>query len=135
MSTTGFPEAYANSFEVSLAHDLIVKVASLAGLALMKIVAWDERHFERDAEDLALIMRHYLDAGNSYRIYTKEGDCLDLLNEEFDYDKASARILGRDVGQLLTDTSRTIVARVLSDKADQFGADALAMAMIRNKAN
>lgn len=87
MSTTGFPEAYANSFEVSLAHDLIVKVASLAGLALMKIVAWDERHFERDAEDLALIMRHYLDAG------------------------------------------------VLSDKADQFGADALAMAMIRNKAN
>lgn len=135
MNTIGFREAFDNSFEVSIANDLIVKVASLAGLALMKTVAWDERRFERDAEDLALIMRHYLDAGNHDRIYTKEGDCIDLLNEEFDYERASARILGRDVGQLLTDTSRTIVVRVLSDKADQLGADALAMAMIRNKAN
>ena len=134
MSTIGFREAYDNSFEVSLADDLIVKVASLAGLALMKIVAWDERRFERDAEDLALIMRHYLDAGNHDRIYTREGDCLDLLNEEFDYDKASARILGRDIGRLLTDTSRQIVARVLSQEIDRLGADALAMAMIRNKA-
>jgi predicted nucleotidyltransferase len=135
MNTIGFREAFDNSFEVSIANDLIVKVASLAGLALMKIVAWDERRFDRDAEDLALIMRHYLDAGNHDRIYTKEGDCVDLLNEEFDYDRASARILGRDVGQLLTDVSRTIVARVLSDKAHHLGADALAMAMIRNKAN
>ena len=62
MSTVGFREAYNNSEEVRIADDLIVRVVSLAGLALMKIVAWDERRFERDAEDLGLIMRHYLDA-------------------------------------------------------------------------
>lgn len=135
MSTVGFREAYDNSINVRIADGLIVKVASLAGLALMKIIAWDDRRFERDAEDLGLIMRHYLDAGNEDRIYTEQGDCFDLLNEEFDYERASARILGRDVGQLLTDTSRTIVARVLSEKADQLGVDVLAMAMIRNKAN
>lgn len=82
-----------------------MQVASLAGLALMKIVAWDERRFERDAEDLALIMRQYLDAGNEDRIYSEQGDCFDLLNEQFDYEKASARIRGRDVGRLLTKTS------------------------------
>ena len=42
-STIGFREAYDNSIEVSIDGDLIVKVASLAGLALMKIVAWDDR--------------------------------------------------------------------------------------------
>jgi predicted nucleotidyltransferase len=135
MSTVGFRETYDRSIEVRIADDLVVRVASLAGLALMKIVAWDDRRFERDAQDLGLIMRNYLDAGNQDRIYSEQGDCFDLLNEEFDYDRASARILGRDVGQLLTDTSRTIIARVLSDQTDQLGADALAMAMIRNKAN
>ena len=73
-------------------------------------------------------------AGNEDRIYSEKGDCVDLLNEEFDYEKASARILGRDVGQLLTDISRAIVKRALSHETDQYGVDALATAMIRNTA-
>jgi len=135
MSTVGFREAYDNSVEVRITDDLIVKVASLAGLALMKIVAWDERRFERDAEDLALVMRHYLDAGNQDRIYTEEGDCFDLLDEEFDYERASARILGRDVGRLLTKTSRPTVERVLSQEPDQANLDALTTVMITNSTN
>ena len=135
MSTVGFREAYDNSIEVRIADDLIVRVASLAGLALMKIVAWDERRFERDAQDLGLIMRHYLDAGNQDRVYTEQGDCFDLLNEEFDYEKASARVLGRDVGRLLTATSRPRFERVLSQEADQKSTEALATVMIRNNAN
>lgn len=135
MSTAGFREAYDNSVEVRIADDLTVRVASLAGLALMKIVAWDERRFERDAHDLGLIMRHYLDAGNQDRVFSEQGDYFDLLNEEFDYEKASARILGRDVGRLLTDTSRLILERVLSEEADRKSAGALATVMIRNNAN
>lgn len=135
MRTAGFAEAYDNSVEIRIADDLIVKVASLAGLALMKIVAWDERRFERDAEDLALVMRHYLEAGNQDRIYTEEGDCFDLLDEEFDYERASARILGRDVGRLLTKTSWLIVERVLSQEPDQANLDALTTVMITNSAN
>jgi predicted nucleotidyltransferase len=115
--------------EVRIADDLIVRVASLAGLALMKIVAWADRRFERDAQDLGLIMRHYLDAGNQDRIYSEQGDCIDLLDDEFDYDKASARILGRDLGRLLTDTSRPIVERAISAEAEQHGVDALATVM------
>ena len=80
-------------------------------------------------------MRPYLAAGNEDRIYSEQGDCFDLLNEEFDYEKASARILGRDVGRLLTDTSPPISERVLSQEADQKSADALATVMIRNNAN
>jgi predicted nucleotidyltransferase len=135
MSTVGFREAYDDSVEVRVTGDLIVKVASLAGLALMKIVAWDDRRFERDAQDLGLIMRNYLAAGNEDRIYNEHGDCFDLLDEEFDYEKSSARILGRDIGHLLTDSSRQIVARALSHGADQAGVDVLATVMIRNRAS
>ena len=130
MSTVGFREAYDNSIEVRVAVDLTVRVASLAGLALMKIVAWNERRFARDAEDLALISRNYLDAGNQNRVFSEQGDCVDLLDEEFDYQKASARVLGRDIGRLLTHMSGPIVERVLSDDLD-----ALAMAIIRNRAS
>ncbi len=135
MSTVGFREAFDNSIEVRVADDLTVKVASLAGLALMKIVAWGERRFERDAQDLSLIMKHYLAVGNEHRVYNEQGDCFDLLNEDFDYEKASARILGRDVGRLLTEASRQIVEPVLSEKSASNSIEALAMVMIRNEAN
>lgn len=125
MSTVGFREAYDHSREVRITDDLIVRVASLSGLAMMKIVAWDERRFERDAQDLGLIMRHYLAAGNEDRIYSEQGDCFDLLNEEFDYNKASARILGRDIGRLVTDISRPILERVFPKGPDQGNPDAL----------
>jgi predicted nucleotidyltransferase len=135
MSTIGFREAYDHSIELRIADDLTVRVASLAGLALMKIVAWADRRFERDAQDLGLIMRHYLDAGNQDRIYSEQGDCVDLLNEEFDYERASARILGRDLGRLLTNASHPIVEHAFSGEADQHGIDALATVMTRNNAS
>jgi predicted nucleotidyltransferase len=134
MSTVGFKEAYDNSVQVRIADDVVVKVASMAGLGLLKMVAWDDRRYERDAQDLGLIMRRYLDAGNGDRVYSDEGDCGDLLNDEFDYDKASAHILGRDIGRLLTENSRRIIERALSNEGHGRDAD-LASAMIRNNAN
>lgn len=135
MSTVGFREAYDNSIDVRIADDLVVKVASLAALVLMKTVAWDDRRFERDAQDIGLIMKHYLDAGNQDRVYSEQGDCFDLLNEDFDYDKASARVLGRDIGRLLSVDSRPIVERALVEATDKAGATALATATVRNSTN
>ena len=86
MTTVGFREAYDNSIDVRISDDLTVKVASLAGLALMKITAWDDRRFERDAQDLGLILKDYLDARNQDRVFSEQGDCFELLNEDFDYD-------------------------------------------------
>lgn len=132
MSTIGFREAYANSIDVRLAFDLVVKVASLAGLALLKIVAWSDRRFERDAQDFGLIMRNYLDAGNRERLYGDFGDCSDLLtDEDFDYDKASARILGRDLGRILTKESRAVIEESLSEAE----IEKLSSAMVRNNSN
>ncbi|HEY6807074.1 MAG TPA: nucleotidyl transferase AbiEii/AbiGii toxin family protein [Pyrinomonadaceae bacterium] len=133
MSTVGFREAYANSIDVRLDEDLVVKVASLAGLALLKLIAWSDRQYERDAQDFALMMRNYLDAGNQDRLYGERGDCFDLLNDEdFDYDRASARVLGRDIGTILSKESRTVIEQVLfaENEAERFAA-----VMVRNNAN
>jgi predicted nucleotidyltransferase len=133
MSTVGFREAYADSLDVRLDDDLVVRVVSLAGLALLKLIAWAERHFERDAQDFGLIMRCYLDAGNQGRLYDADGDCVDLLNEEFDYDRASAQILGRDISRILTEETRLVIERVLFE--DETQSEVLAAVMVRNIAN
>src|SRR5207302_1009016 len=52
MSTFGFREAWETSIRVRLAEGVEIAVASLAGLALLKLVAWNDRHYQRDAQDL-----------------------------------------------------------------------------------
>ena len=138
MSTLGFREAYENSLVIRLADDLVVRTASLAGLSLLKLIAWSDRKRkrERDAQDLGLLMRRYLDAGNQERLYSDSGDCIDLLlDKDFDYERASARVLGRDVGRLLSDESRLVVDRVLAVERDAASPAVLINAMIRNNSN
>ncbi len=133
MSTIGFREAYANSLDVRLADELVVKVASLVGQALLKIVAWSDRRFERDAQDFGLIMRSYLDAGNRDRLYGDHGDCSDLLtDEDFDYDKASARVLGRDIGRILTEESGSIIELIVTAEDER---ERLSAALVGHNAN
>jgi len=111
MSTLGFEESYRHSLTVRLRSDpiLYVQFSSLPGLALMKIISWHDRYPERkrDAKDLILLMRNYLDTGNEKRLYNEEAD---LLEEDFDYLRASARLLGRDIAAILNPkTAKTIL--------------------------
>lgn len=135
MSTIGFAEAYDHALQVRLANDLTVRVASLAGFSLLKIVAWHDRHYERDAQDIGFVMRHYLDAGNQERLYGEGAEYGDLLDEDFDYEMASARMLGRDIAKLLTTNSRAVVEKILTEAVEENGTQALATAMVRNNAN
>jgi predicted nucleotidyltransferase len=79
MNVAAFDEALAAAVEVELADDVVVLVASLPGLAKLKILAWRDRHtaHARDATDRRFLMSTYADAGNYDRLYN--GDALDLL--------------------------------------------------------
>jgi predicted nucleotidyltransferase len=112
MSTLGFEESYRHSLTVRLRSDPILDVqfSSLPGLALMKIISWHDRYPERkrDAKDIILLMRNYLDTGNEERLYNEEADLLE--EEDFDYLRASARLLGRDIAAILNPkTAKTIL--------------------------
>ncbi|MDT7806361.1 MAG: hypothetical protein QOJ70_174 [Acidobacteriota bacterium] len=122
MSTLGFREAWQTSVRVRLAEDLEVAVASPAGLALLKLVAWDDRHYQRDAQDLGLLLSTYIDAGNAERLYGEQAEHADLLDDpEFDYEHASARILGRDMAMIMSGESRSIIERVLAEEMNEVG--------------
>jgi predicted nucleotidyltransferase len=83
MSLLGFREAFEYSITVRLssAPELDIRLPTLSGLALMKLISWKEGYpgRQRDAEDLLLIMRKYEEAGNLDRLYDREKS---LLEEE-----------------------------------------------------
>lgn len=70
-------------------------------MVILKFVAWSERHRiapGKDAYDLRTMLTHYLDAGNFQRLFE---DHADLVDADFDYPMASARLAGRDASELL----------------------------------
>ncbi len=115
MSTVGFEEAYGAAQRVRIRADppLEILVASLAGLAIMKIVAWEDRPQvrSRDARDLAHILEKYLDAGNSERLLEEHEDLTSV--EGFDYVRAGVRLLGRDIGRIVRDETKARIQETL----------------------
>jgi len=133
MSMVGFEEAYEYSITFRLSSDpeLDIKLASLPGLAIMKLISWKEKYpnRKRDAEDLLLIMNKYEEAGNSERLYEED---LPLLQEEgFDTKLAGTRLLGRDMVKISDpETSRTIKG-ILDAETEEMGQYKLLTNMIR----
>jgi predicted nucleotidyltransferase len=122
MSMLGFREAFENSITVRLSNnaELDVKLPTLPGLAIMKIISWEENYPNRqkDAEDLLFIMHKYGDAGNEERLY---GDEQVLLQEEgFDVRLAGIRLLGRDMAQIADpDTRKKITEIIVRETGEQ----------------
>jgi predicted nucleotidyltransferase len=118
MSTMGFEEAYASAMTLRLSDQpvLDVKVPTIPGLALMKVISWHDRYPERpkDAEDLLFLMNHYAEAGNEERLYGKEDEILQA--EGFDLTMAGIRLLGRDMAATANDKTGTAVASILKNE-------------------
>ena len=97
MTVVGYREAQASAVEVMLAEGERILVVSLPMLAILKVIAWSERHTtapRKDAADLLLILKSYLDAGNQQRLYDEAAHLLD--QNDFDYERAGAWLAGRD---------------------------------------
>ena len=123
MGVLGFEEAFRSAIPVTVRRTprLDIPVATLAGLALMKLISWDETYPERgkDGEDFYYIIESYADAGNSDRIFHEASD---LLNTEaFDLTRAGARLLGRDMKQLAEMDAFQKAREILSRESDPAG--------------
>ncbi|MEF8794804.1 MAG: hypothetical protein V5A50_14175 [Thiohalorhabdus sp.] len=83
LNVAGFREAYTASCRVRLTDTVTARVVSPPGLAILKVVAWQDRHLEndRDAEDLAYLLRqyHHLVSEELYERGTGSGLALCLL--------------------------------------------------------
>ena len=120
MNLTGFEEAFntAITARIRLNPLLESKFLSPSGMALMKLISWDEKYPERekDAEDLFLLMSSYLDAGNSKRLYDKEKDLLEMDN--FDYTLSGSRLLGRDLAMISNKATIKVVFDIINRETD-----------------
>jgi predicted nucleotidyltransferase len=130
LSLMGFREAVDSTVRFLLPGGIAVSVASLAALAALKVVAWQERHVlapRKDAADLYVILENYADAGNRSRLF----DELPGVGErdDFDFELAGAELLGRDLAQTLTGGFLELVLRILRRESDPRGELRLASEM------
>jgi predicted nucleotidyltransferase len=120
MSTLGFDEVYVNSITVRMRSDpvLDIRFVSVPGLVLLKIISWNDNQIRsgKDAHDLLLLMRKYLDAGNQERLWSEETD---LMGEDFDYERAGSRLLGRDIARILGPGIKEAVLGILEKETGE----------------
>jgi len=113
MNVAGYQDALKAAEHVQVAPDLIIRVASLPGLAVLKLFAWMDRGLtnSKDADDLLTIMRRYSDAGNLDRLY---GEAIGMLESAgYDPDLAGACLLGADIARRVSEsTYRQLVDRL-----------------------
>lgn len=112
MNIAGYDDAIACAEMVSVAPEFDVRVVSLAGLAILKLVAWSDRGRvnPKDAHDLIQLMNSYAVAGNFDRVYAEDG-VIDAGH--YDPDMAGVYLLGKDIQRVASphtlDTLRKII--------------------------
>jgi len=99
MNMTGFNEVYKSALTVRLSADLIIKIVSPVGLALLKLFSWNDRFENKDVSDFWLIVKNYLNiADNEERIYGKYANWLEGF--DYDFEIAGAKLLGIDTAEI-----------------------------------
>lgn len=122
LNLLGFDEAFNTAITVRISDDPLVEIniASAAGLVLLKIFAWDDRKPEaKDAIDLGILIRSYMELGNGARIYEEHDDLLEA--ESFDYEVAGAYLLGRDLAAICQEETRNKILQILERELDGEG--------------
>lgn len=107
MSVAGYTEVADNTLDITIDNELSIKVASLPGIFILKLTAFNGRKNQtnKDADDLAFIIKNYLDinieraAAEHYEIYEAEN---------FNSFIAGAILLGRDIRSILGGNEETI---------------------------
>jgi predicted nucleotidyltransferase len=134
-SVLGFEEAFNASTPVIISRnpDLEILVCSVAGLAMLKLLSWNEAFPGRpkDAEDFIFLVEHYFDAGNDLRLMTEAPELLE--GPRVDYELAGARLLGRDIGRIAGPAIRRKVVEILTREAKPRGQLALATNVARRR--
>ncbi|WP_051771706.1 nucleotidyl transferase AbiEii/AbiGii toxin family protein [Saccharothrix sp. NRRL B-16314] len=115
MNVLGLREAVDSAETALLPDGVSVRVPSIPALALLKLFAWQDRHYDdtRDAVDLVTITKWYSSERYLDRLYT---EWLDVL-ERFGYDPplAGAWLLGGHMSDLLDDEAVAVLLDVVGN--------------------
>lgn len=122
MNVAGYEDVLAVAELVEVASGFVLKVVSIAGLAILKIVAWSDRGRDdpKDAQDLIYLMNSYTFAGNFDRVYEENG-----VIEAGDYDPEVAGIylLGLDIRRIANDHTLKTIKQIIEQNFDRLSTD------------
>jgi predicted nucleotidyltransferase len=115
MNVAGFEEALQAALRIELEPGLVISVASLPGLAILKLLAWADRHIEnnKDAADFYKILTTFDRTGNQDRLFDQEIEHLEAVG--YDLTLAGARLLGRDAARIADSAATEQIVSLLSD--------------------
>lgn len=116
MNVTGYSDALAAAIIVEVSPGINIAVASLPGIAILKLFAWADRGQEnpKDAIDLVSLLRSYHQAGNESRIYEEEGALTALEAAGYDIELAGAWLLGTDAAAMVSAQTNTNLRNLLT---------------------
>lgn len=130
--TLGFEEAYQYASTVRLSRNptLDIKLPTVPGLVIMKLISWHEgTDRKRDAEDLLFILKNYEKTGIEDRLYEKETYLLE--EEDFDFRLASIRLLGQDMARISDSNTLKKIKDILDRETDSQSNYNLIFAMVK----
>jgi predicted nucleotidyltransferase len=128
MGVLGYREARATAIEIVLPDRQSVATVCLPMLAILKLMAWSERHTytpRKDASDLFLVLSNYLSDEDTERLYEVGAHLLE--KDDFDYQVAGAWLAGYDAARCVVSSSERprrvldAVERILDTEADSDG--------------
>ncbi|MFX1672563.1 nucleotidyl transferase AbiEii/AbiGii toxin family protein [Paraburkholderia sp. A2WS-5] len=114
MNVAGYAEALDSAVTVRIADRCEIRVASIPGLVMTKLIAWLDRGQSnpKDAVDFRYLLENYATAGNADRLYGEE---LPLLAAcDYAFERAGPRLLGMDIASIASARSRQQIARILA---------------------
>jgi len=120
MNVIGFDVAYSNSFPVLIDENKTTKFVTLPCLALLKLFAWKDRKSwtNKDADDFIFLLCNYPEFSNSDRMFNEHDDM--LTTNDFDFDMAGSRLLGRDIAEIINpNVSRALLEIINNETGDQ----------------
>ncbi|MBT2564697.1 nucleotidyl transferase AbiEii/AbiGii toxin family protein [Pedobacter sp. ISL-68] len=120
MSVLGFPEVKDGLIVVRIDEEFEINIISLAGIFVLKIVAWKDRHLKgnKDADDIGFILINYLG------IYGEKA--IEKYEEIYETDNfstitAGAKLLGDDLYDILKINIKTkeAITKIIKDQHDK----------------
>lgn len=122
MNVAGYDDVLAAAELVQFSPGFIQKVVSIAGLAILKIVAWSDRGRvdPKDAHDLVHIMDSYANAGNFDRVYEVEGV---IEAGDHDPDIAGVYLLGLDIRQVASANTLDVLKQIIERDFDRLSTE------------
>lgn len=131
--TLGFEEAYQYAITVRLSGDptLDIKLPTVPGLTIMKLISWHEAtDRKKDAEDLLFILKNYEETGVRNRLYEKETHLLE--EEDFEIRPASIRLLGQGMARIAKSNTLKKIKDILDRETDSQSNYNLIFAMVKD---